>query len=280
MTTRPRQKRVERGQLSGYHRDLQDFVMKAVNHLGMECRIAQNRLMIYPPDDLPPITVYDRNSDRQMKSLNAWLADINSRDTLPGVALGLSEDESVDLATANLVRDLVRTAPEIDPMVQFALRGAQAQAEVDRIIEGEWVPWAGKDGPVEGWEYNGTIWRCTRCAEAGIEYTRPRAAGIGGHNRMKHSDTSALRTPEAQTKALWHKRYNRLERRVEKALLELTGQEVADPREVVRLRAANATLRSQNTRLRERLAKAIAARKDAEAALGLVQDSLRAWRAK
>ena len=267
MNARARQSSIERNHLRAYHRDIQDFLLKVVNFHKMECRISRNSVLVYPPDGAPPITVYARSNDRQMATLQAWLDDLNSRPFLPGEALGLGEDQAMEVSTANLLNGLIKAAPPNDP------------PPVDEPVDQpEWVPWMGIKGdtPVEGFEYNGTLWRCTVCAENGVEYVRSKAKGIGGHRRMMHLDRSTLYTPEAQAKALWHKRFNVLNRRVEKALELLTGEEASDPREVVRLKAANTTLRQQNARLRERLERANQAKADAEARIALIRESLRA----
>ena len=260
MNARARQSTIERNHLRAYHKDIQDFLIKVVNHHHMECRVSRNAVLVYPPDGSAPITVYARNSDRQMRALQSWLDDLNSRADLPGMTLGLSEDQAMDISTANLLGDLIEAAPENDPL------------PVDGSVENEWEPWPGSDL----FEYNGVLWRCKACLENGITYTRSKSKGIGGHVRMTHSDRTNLYTDEAQAKALWHKRYNVLNRRLEKAIELLTGEENTDPREVVRLKAANTKLRQQNARLRERLERANQAKADAEARIALIRESLRA----
>lgn len=63
---------IRRADLRAYNADLQEVILEAVNTYGCKWRNANNSVLIYPPDGSRPISIYARNSERQVKSARAW----------------------------------------------------------------------------------------------------------------------------------------------------------------------------------------------------------------
>src|SRR5262245_8268035 len=64
--------KVDRRDLRAYHQRLQDFILKCVNEDRLTFRVAKNSTHLYPSDGTAKITVFARNTDRQMRQLQKW----------------------------------------------------------------------------------------------------------------------------------------------------------------------------------------------------------------
>lgn len=199
---------LERRDLRAFHRKLQDFLLRLTNVEGYAYRRARNSVIVYPPDGSAPITVFARNSERQLRSLNQWYEKHTGK-TAPETA-----PEAVDATVDATVDSPDVTIPT--PSTVFAM----AQPVVHD--PDDWQTHFDITGrAVENFETNGVVWRCRLCIGTDHEYESSESTGIGGHNRMMHGDTTSLFSPEARAKALDTRRFNRLSRQIEEAVVTL-----------------------------------------------------------
>lgn len=223
----PQEGRIDRKMLRGFHGTLKSFIVKCVNENGLRYRYStkNSELILYPPDDSRPISVYARNNDSQMRSLRQWYA----AHVEPFIKVG--EASVQDLAVK--FNDPAEHPPaQPDP--------PEGGNQVPGSSE-EWVTYTTEEGvEVPEFETNGSIYRCRLCMGTEQEYVSDRRTGIGGHVRMMHRERANLYTPEAQAKALDTRRFNRLNSEVAKAveiLAVATGTVLGSSRELEQLRA-------------------------------------------
>jgi len=239
MTEQPSTAHIDRKDVRAYHRKIQDFLLQAIN--GGECtyRQARNTIILYPPDGSQNITVYARNSERQLRSLTQWY----EKHVAPKPTIELVPQPDVTPADIHV--------HPIDVT-------SESESDLGDLMEGEWSQHFSEEGePVEGIETNGMLWRCTPCMGTESEWISNRPAGIGGHRRMRHTDTSDLFTPEALAKSVDSRRFNRLSRQIEEAVAVLAksiGMQVGPSDRIAELEAEVETLRKQNGELEARLA--------------------------
>lgn len=220
--------------LRGYHSDLREFLRKCINVDGMRYRITRNEVILYPPDESRPISVYARNSNQQIRSLRQWY-DAHASKT----------EVTVEPDLAEAIRDL---AEHVNDPVSHPV-----PEPVEPASELEWRPYVGTDGePNEYYETNGTTVRCIVCVGTPTAYETPvdQVTGLGGHIRMNHRDKSNLFTPEAKEKSVYVRKFNRLEAKVRKAMALLADYEPVDESEVEELRDKVGTLVNDNAELR------------------------------
>jgi excisionase family DNA binding protein len=231
-TPGPRRNRIEKTDLRGYHAALKSFIIRCVNIDGLGWRGQQNSVLLYPPDDTQPITVYCRNNDSQIRSLKQWYAaHVEPQGTVDDPAV--TDQEAI-----------ARLAETVNDPVEHPVSKADHDAP-----SGEWLPYLNSDGELsEFYETNGVLVRCRLCVGRPTAYETPvtEVRGLGGHIRMNHRDTASLRDEEARAKAVDSRRYNRLHEKVKVAvelLAETIGYETDHPK-VTELERENARLRT------------------------------------
>jgi len=195
---------IDKRDLKGYHATLRDFLAKCVNEDGMRFRLARSEVILYPPDDSRPISVYARNNDSQMRSLNQWYQAHTAT--------------TVDEATVRKLAEAVNS-PEhtVEPV-----------PDIGEALQPEWTPYLRTDGEESDlFETDGTTVRCRECHGTDTAYETPvtMVTGLGGHIRMNHRETDSLRSPEAKEKSVYVRRYNRLEAQVLQAV-QMLGSSV------------------------------------------------------
>jgi len=206
---------LDRRDLRAYARVLQDFVLHCVNGMGLKYRITNNSVILYPKDGTTPMTVPARNSDRQMRQLERWY------------------QEHVKEPDGEVTpEDLARLAEAKNDKTEHPVKQQETPAEDEKTPRGQayevppepevvvemtdlivstndevWKAYVYGDGNESTHIItDGTNIRCVLCDRDGREYTIDQPRSIGGHNRMWHTDTSTLRTPEARDKALQTRR--------------------------------------------------------------------------
>lgn len=237
---------LQRRTLRAYHHRVADFLIKCVNEEGFGYRQTTNTIVLYPPDGSANVTVYARNSDRQLRTLVQW------HDKHLGMTASESEVtvSAVDVTPAEIHVHPIDVTAVDEPQVD-----AQPVEEPDPNDE-HWQTYLATNGePNELIETDGAWYRCRECRLGGEEWITYSAAGIGGHIRMKHRDRSNLTTPEAMAKSLDTRRYNALARHAENAVAELQralGHSTAAAR-IAELEAENAELRQKLSEAQARL---------------------------
>lgn len=239
---------LERKLLRAYHRKLQDFIIRATNVDGLKYRLNKNSIVLYPPDDSLPMTIYARNHERQVRSINQWYAKHGPQQVhVPAIDV---TDEPED-------------GEEVEALAEWveAVQGPDEVKPDPDPVDEHWSQYIGSDGePVQNFETDGAWYRCTLCKGTDSEYISDMIIGIGGHIRMNHTDTSDLFTPEARLKALDTRRFNRLSRQVTEALdilvksVDYQQHNTAAERKIARLEAENAELRRKLGEAEARLA--------------------------
>ncbi len=245
----PEWRRIEKGAMRGFHATLKAFLVQCINTDRLPWRAINNGILLFPPDGSNAISVYCRNNDSQVRSLRTWYA--------AHVEPWLKADDE----------DLQRLAETVNDPVEHPAREPDPEPEP---AEDEWHPYLHSGGEVSQWfETDGTIVRCRVCVGTGTAYetTVDEVRGLGGHIRMAHRDTEALRTPEALAKAVDSKRYNRLHEKVLVAV-ELLA-------ETVGYGGSTAELERENERLKTELAAEKQRADDAEARVRLMKEAFR-----
>jgi hypothetical protein len=279
---------VDRRDLRGYHAEIQEFIMQCINVDGLSFRIGRNSMLLYPPDNTSPVTVYARNTDRQVRQLRKWYVThvyphIKHDEPETEQEQQVSKEEIEALADA--VNDKVEhpkkeTHPEPEPEPE-----EEEEAEVVPVAppEGgadEWVPYVReRSGPSPNIVTNGVLYKCLWCENTDHPFVTDVRRGIGGHNRMQHQDTTNIHGPEARAKAIETGRANRMKEQVQTAIDTLyaaIGVEAADRKKMEELEATvdrlTGQLREQNT-LQEQLDLMTKRAEEAEAKLALVREA-------
>lgn len=250
--------KIERKQLRGYHSTLQNFLIQCINHDGLSWRQTKNEVILYPPDNSRPISVYGHNSDQQMRSLRPWYANHVEP------SLRVKPEDVVKLAEAKNSEE--HPVQSTENTLTFSDTPAKPEDYLPPLTTGttEWTTYFGTDGePNEFFETNGVTVRCKECVGTEKHYETPvtEVTGLGGHIRMNHRDRSNLTTPEAKEKSIYVRRFNRLEERVRQAMVLLADYEPVDEMEVLNLRdevialkAMNKDLTEENGQLKARIA--------------------------
>lgn len=309
--------RIERKDLRAYHARLQDFVMQCINDDKVRFRIGKNSVILYPPDGTNPATVYARNSDRQVKALQKWyvthvhpfLEAVEAADagTLSETDLAKLQQKVNDpkehppakKAAAKPVKQPVEEVPvappvappqpvdkPVDPPTREASEYPRESIQAANKAVGDWRPYIReKTGPSPNIETNGTHIRCRTCLGTEHELLSDNPRSAGGHNRIWHTDTSTLYSPEAREKAVDSWKSTEIRGRVEDAIAILhgvLGNESPDnkikalEKEVARLTRENAKLvkKAERPDNSDALAKVTARAEEAETKLALLRETL------
>jgi hypothetical protein len=282
---------LDRRGLRAYHKRLQDFIMTCIKDDGLKWRQAKNSIILYPPDDSTPITVYARNTDRQIRQLQKWYLDHVYVEPEKEPA---TEEQIAALAKAvNSPEHPVEEKPAppeppvglVDTDLPAEEPKVEAEAPVAPPVEtvrsnDQWVPYIHDDGSESvRIETNGTQFRCRECLTTDHPLLSENRRSIGGHNRMWHTDSSTMHTPEARAKAIETGRYNRTKDRMIEVLvplLESVGYEAeADPKQIKALEKQVTDLTRQVGKLETDLTATSKRADDAEARLKLMQEAFR-----
>lgn len=297
---------IDRRDLRGYHRVLQDFLMQCINDDGLRFRIARNSIVLYPPDGSQPATVYCRNTDRQIRQLAKWYMNhVREESGEP------EEEESAEPATEEQIEALAKAkndpvehpqkeTPEYqdtpaDPAEYLPPKAAELPGDpeppgkppVAPPLESEWVPHIlryrrpgdpddGQPRESENIETNGTLFRCKWCMNTDHPLLTDKARSIGGHNRIWHTDTTNLYDQETRAKATETIRVNKITGQVNEAIELLMGAigQTRDTGEVKELQAANDRLNSENKKLTKELSDLRAEHEEVQAKLALLRETL------
>lgn len=244
---------LDRRDLRAFHRRLQDFILSCINE-GVRYRLTKNSIILYAPDGTTPMSVYARNTDRQLRQLQRWYID--------HVYVEPTEEEPVDAAKiqelAKAKNDPVEhptpakeefrpTAKVSDGPTRKPVDNIPAEAttpesyrheELPILIQpegvstdGEWVPYVRSDGTIsERIITNGSRWRCIECVDSAHPLDSDNIRSVGGHNRMYHTDTTNMRDEVARSKATETRRANLLStssiNQAIELLIGVTGYEV------------------------------------------------------
>lgn len=202
---------LDRRDLRAYSRVLQDFVLHCVNGKGLKYRVTNNSIILYPKDGTTPMTIAARNSDRQIRQLERWYKE-HVEEPEPEKGEVTAEDlQKLVAAKTDPVEHPTERPKAID---KIEINAPAVHEDPHPVVEtpAETVSTNQTDEVWKPWEYgdgnqsthiitNGTEIRCAICDAEGREYAIAEPRSIGGHNRMWHTDSSTLRTPEARQKA-------------------------------------------------------------------------------
>lgn len=213
---------LNRSNLSAYSRPIQDFILNAVGKDGLDYKIKNNGTLLYPPDGSTAITVFARNSDRQIRSLEQWYR----KHVLPSREEPVA-DKAVIEKLAEKMNDPIEhpmgkrtgdpgapirvdyqpAAPVETPVAQDAVVEPPAAVAVvpKAVVESdvEWHQLVKRDKtPSPWWDTDGNgNYRCRACHEEGKSYIKENNIGLGGHVHATHKGgTKAIRDPEAQAR--------------------------------------------------------------------------------
>lgn len=279
---------VDRRDLRAYHRTIQDFLLQCINTDQLRFRISKNSVILYPPDGTQPQTVYARNSERQLKHLAKWYIEHVEQDSKDEAEQnGAATTEQIERlakrkndpdehpppkkkAHEGQVRDVedVELPATEDPAEAVAPTEPQAVEEPVEKQElpaepGEWTPRmirpkgrTSEQHPSPNIEQrieDGVLWfRCRPCEDTDHPFRTNKARSIGGHQRIYHTDSTDLYSPEARAKAVQTRREREGWAKVEQAaalLNEVLGTH-ADPKMVEVMEARIQELVDENEALR------------------------------
>lgn len=223
---------IDRTELRGFHSVIQDFILHEVNDLGLSWRIANNGLILYPPDGTRPITINMRNSDRQTRALTKWHTQhvepvVGEQDVARKLAAVLNNPEEHPVkpeAPATMAAQeppIVNIQAVVEP-VQAVVEPVQVDSKGQDIYgpdENGKTPQDYGYGPewhwhigqlgwiVDGIVTDGHTWACALCKADGHEWTSTTRKRLGGHRRYNHLPDSAELQEKGQAAAMeYHKR--------------------------------------------------------------------------
>jgi hypothetical protein len=280
---------IDRRDLRGYHQRVQDFLIQCINEDELKFRLAKNTVILFPPDGTAPVTVYARNGDRQIRQLQKWYLSHVYQESVEAptakaedqggahTAKAVTPEQIEALANAkndpqeHPAREDGDTPRSKDPEPPVAEEPPIAPpVEPEETDNGEWRPYIReKDGPSPNITTNGTWFRCELCKDTDHPLLTDSRRSIGGHNRVYHTNTSNLYSPEARAKAFETHRVNRMSTGVEEAiqiLRNVIGQEPDT--------AKTEKLEKEIERLKGELASLKAEHEEVQAKLALVRESL------
>lgn len=281
---------LNRRDLRAYHARLQDFIIQCVNDDGLRYRTGKNSTILYPPDGSQPMSVYARNSDRQVATLHKWYLD-HVYPHLPKEEGQVDANRIAALAKAKndpkehpVEEKKEEPQPEPEP-VPVAPTLHTGPVDPDR-----WVPYVNDAGQTDEYiETNGPLIRCRLCLGTDHPLLSENKRSIGGHKRMHHGDRSTIHGPEARARAGDTVRYNHVRERMVEVLvplLESVGwkpEPEEDPVKIKELLSEKRVLQGEITRLQKelqakenQLTEVNERADDAEARLALMREALRA----
>lgn len=273
---------LNRRDLRAYHSKTVELILALVNSYGIDYRLSDNAIILYHPDrSKQNCQIPARNSDRNLKRIEKWAADviIASRGAFVKDVEVMTDEVDLAIAKTRLAEKMngpEHPVPERE--VKVEMKEEPEEVEVEETEEPpEWIPFiSARNGtPNENFEMrpDRSEYRCTHCGE-----TNSVASGIVGHWRTHHSDTDTLWGSEAKARAAETSRFYRLTDKVSEAIEILSvaiGQ--GDPAEVERLTAENKRLAAENKELRASCADSEATRarlEEVEAKLALIKETM------
>lgn len=231
--------RVERRALRGYHQDLADLIMAAVNKYGTDYRMAQNSILLFPGDGSPPYRIHCRSKESRIKGAQLWFVrhvvpDDETFDDAKPKPKPVDDEAIKELAEiVNSEEHLPVPEPKVDPPKAEAKPApkaaakpkptppkAQPEAEapapepvedderetpkLDALMASdEWVPYmTGKD-PKHQVQHPFYVTNGVdiKCPEHDWIAKRKTRGSLGGHTRTHHTNTDSLWGREAKAKA-------------------------------------------------------------------------------
>ena len=267
--TTPEAPRIERKQLRGYHADVADVVITAVNQYGVQYRQTGSKILLYPPDGTSPLSVRAGTNEGERKRVMGWFA---KHCVPPGTKIVKSE-ASIKEVDDKVIKELAETVnseehlPAARPAMSAKKAAAPAhpvKAEPEPVAEPEWVPYFVGRGKghedAEGTQHphmetNGLhdesgqlIVRCTLDDWVGNN------KGVGGHTRTQHRDTEDLHGQEARDKSRKTYFTTKMRGELEQALgmfQHALGVDVTDAKAVEKVKAELEKAQQQVAALRE-----------------------------
>jgi len=261
---------IDRRDLRAYHARLQDFLLQAINTDQLRFRIAKNSVILYPPDGSQPMTVYARNGDRQIRTLQKWYLEHVYVEPEPAPPEALEElAKTVNDPVEHPEREKKSVSLQEAPVTE-ALQPPESE---DRppVAPPVWVPYRRSDGnPHPNIETDGTYYRCTLCEGTDHPMLSDNPRSIGGHQRIYHTEGAVqdLYSPEARAKALDTRRSAQVKGKVTEAvsiLNEILGVQ-SDTKKAAELEAKVTSLQEENKALTKRV-------EEAEAKLALIREA-------
>lgn len=201
---------LNRNNLKAYSRPIQDFILMAVEKDELKYTVKNNSVMLFPPDGTAGVSVYARNNDRQLQTLETWYRKhvVAHRDEVSVEKLAERLNDPVEHPKRQAVDAVDAARRQVEPPATIA---AQADIPLPEVVEEEWVPFVNSDGKSLGdWEMTTSEprqYRCLLCIAEGKEHIRDNARGMGGHKRTAHQNSIAeMTSPEAKEKAVSSRR--------------------------------------------------------------------------
>ena len=214
---------LRRRDIRAYHRSLQDWIM-LMQEKGLRLRAGRNSIVVYPPDGTNAITVYARNSEAQLRSLQQWQAQ-----HVPDGEVDVKKlAEAINDPTEHPAKNGVEPVQDLPEDVKDT---------VEELLEvADWKPWVPRDGAGGGgggaagkWEVTTIeeqqVWRCIRCWDTDHRYVTFNRRSLGGHTRQWHTDTTDIHGPESRVKAVETNKVNKISEQV-KAAIDLLAETV------------------------------------------------------
>jgi hypothetical protein len=270
---------LRRNDLRGYHRDLQEVILQAVNTYSLKFRQTKNGIMLYPPrgSSAQPLRINERNSDRQVKVARTWLLHN---------AIGLTDDfEPVSPLVADpqvIADDLMRRGMEMHARDESEPLPEERVVEEQSEGESIWLPHVYTSGEVsDRFETNGKQWRCRECLGTDHEYVSDHTRGLAGHQRTCHDETRSLYSETAIATRVETGRFNRITSKVGDAI-ELLAEAIGyqgDRERIAELEEQVDMLHARVAELEaecEESAAAIVRAEEAETRLALLREALEA----
>jgi hypothetical protein len=250
-STTPPPERIQRKQLRGYHADVADVVITAVNQYGVKFAIRGSKLLLYPPDGTNPLSVRTGSNEGERKRVQAWFVRhcVPEGMTVQDV-IKRNKQATVEKVDQEVIKELAETMnseehlPPVEkpahPKPEPAGSGeppsppVEAPPLADEPSE-EWVPYYTGRGKghrdsegtkSEIFVTNGVDVRCIVDGWVG------KPAGTGGHTRTRHRPTDSMWGPEARAKAYETKRMNTLTESVAQVITQLQEAVGIEPAQV------------------------------------------------
>jgi hypothetical protein len=242
----PDQPRIERKQLRGYHADVADVVLTAVNQYGVKYQIRGSKILLYPPDGTNPLSVRSGTNEGERKRVQGWFV----KHCIPEGTPIVKSQTVVEEVNTEVIKELAETVnseehqppaakkahPEPEPTGSGKPPSPPVEAPplADEPSD-EWVPYytgrgkGHKDNEgtkSEIFVTNGVDVRCIVDGWVG------KPAGTGGHTRTRHRPTDNMWGPAARQKAFETKRMNTLTESVAAVITQLQEAVGIEPAKV------------------------------------------------
>jgi polyhydroxyalkanoate synthesis regulator phasin len=233
--------RIERRQLRGFHADLVDVILTAVNQYQVQYQLRGTKLLLFPPDGTSPLTVNAANSDRQRRRVSQWFVKHCVPEGTP-IKRAKTSPTKVDAETVKELAEAVNSEehlqklndqakaeePVVEPVKEPAKKAAAKKTAT--VVEDthpapsddEWMPYyKGKGRYSTGTKSERYVINAAgqvKCLECEGQPIIGNARSTGGHTRTSHTDTTTLWGPVAKEKGTRTYFTNKAKGQVEEAI--------------------------------------------------------------